>query len=286
MIFYPLSAEKTWRRWLLRTETDRLLTCSMCFSCGLVILRMIHAHSLLFVFMIWNLFLAYVPYVLSSWLSRRLEGESHLSRRLEEESRLGRRLEEGMDNSLSRRLDRPLTQSLSRPISSRPLLIIAVCLIWLLFFPNAFYMLTDLFHLHDSRNPRVPEWFDLAMIFSFAWNGLVLGVLSLRQMERLLENKRLATALFGSRLQVPLPYPTAVFIYPVVGLSALGVYTGRYLRYNSWDILTDPFQLIEDIAGMIIHPLRNRPAWDMIFCYAILLSFVYVMLKKLSRALN
>jgi uncharacterized membrane protein len=257
--------ENTWRRWFLQSETDRLLTSQMCFSCGLVILRMIHAHSLLFVFMIWNLFLAYVPYALSSWLNRRLDREERFS---------------------GRQLDRPLTQSLSRPIKRRPLFLVAVCLIWLLFFPNAFYMLTDLFHLHDSRNPKVPEWFDLAMIFSFAWNGLLLGVLSLRQMERLLEDKRLANALFGRRLQVPLPYPTAAVVYPVIGLSALGIYTGRYLRYNSWDIITDPFQLIEDITAMIIHPLRNRPAWDMILCYAILLGFVYVMLKKLSRALN
>ena len=248
------SVESTWRRWFLRSETDRLLACSMCFSCGLVVLRMVHAHSLLFVFMIWNLFLAYIPYVLSSWLSRRL--------------------------------DHPLAKSLSRPFRSRPLFIVAVCLIWLLFFPNAFYILTDMFHLHDSRNPKVPEWFDLAMIFSFAWNGLLLGVLSLRQMERLLEDKRLTSAIFGSRMQVPLPYPTAIFVYPVIGLSALGVYTGRYLRYNSWDIITDPFQLMEDIVAMIIHPLRNRPAWDMILCYAILLSFVYVMLKKLSRVMN
>ena len=105
-------------------------------------------------------------------------------------------------------------------------------------------------------------------------------------MERLLENKRLAAALFGRRLQVPLPYPTALFVYPVIALSSLGVYAGRYLRYNSWNIVTDPFQLMRDILGMVIHPLRNRPAWDMILCYAILLSFVYVMLKKLSRALN
>src|SRR6185312_3671047 len=252
MISYPVSVEKAWRRWFLRNETDRLLTCSMCFSCGLVIIRMVHAHSVLFVFMIWNLFLGYVPYMLSGWLGRRLE---------EKRGRLSGRPGEKWGW-------------------------VAVCLVWLLFFPNAFYMLTDLFHLHDSRNPRVPEWFDLAMIFSFAWNGLLLGVLSLRQMERLLENKRLSKAIFGPRLQVPLPYPTAVFVYPVIALSALGVYTGRYLRYNSWDILTDPFQLMEDIATMVIHPLSNRPAWDMILCYVILLSFVYVMLKKLSRALN
>ena len=308
MISYSLSVERTWRRWFLRSETDRLLTCSMCFSCGLVILRMIHAHSLLFVFMIWNLFLAYVPYVLSRWLSRRFEGRTSWTgqrfegragwsrQRFEGSARWSRQRFEGSagwprqrlageTSCQSRRLDRPLTKSLSNPIRSRPLFVVAVCLVWLLFFPNTFYMLTDLFHLHDSRNPHVPEWFDLAMIFSFAWNGLVLGVLSLRQMEKLLETKRLATAIFGRRLRVPLPYPTAIFVYPVIGLSALGVYTGRYLRYNSWDILSNPFQLMQDITAMIMHPLRNRPAWDMILCYAILLSFVYIMLKKLGRAL-
>lgn len=250
------------RRGFLRSEIDRLLTASMCFSCGLVVLRMIHSHSWLFLWMIWNLFLACIPYKLSGWLCRRLGRPQTGPSRVHASN-----------------------QSLSGPIGSRPLFIVAVCLVWLLFIPNSFYMLTDLFHLYDSKNPRIPAWYDLALIFSFAWNGLLLGVLSLRQMERLLESKQLATAIFGRRLQVPLPYPTALFVYPIIGLSALGVYTGRYLRYNSWDILSNPFQLIEDIAYMIIHPLRTRPAWDMILCYTILLSFIYVMLKKMSRAL-
>jgi uncharacterized membrane protein len=241
-----ITVRATHQRWFLRSEIDRLLTASMCFSCGLVVLRMIHSHSLLFVWMIWNLFLAYIPYKLSGWLCRRLD----------------------------------------RPTRSRPLFIVAVCLVWLLFIPNSFYMLTDLFHLYDSRSLRIPAWYDLALIFSFAWNGLLLGVLSLRQMERLLETRQLASVLFGRRLQVPLPYPTALFVYPVIGLSAFGVYTGRYLRYNSWDILSNPFQLVEDIAYMIIHPLRTKPAWDMILCYTILLSFIYIMLKKVSRALT
>ena len=249
---YPLTVKTRRHRWFLRSEIDRVLTGSMCFGCGLVVLRMIHAHSLLFVFMIWNLFLAYVPYGISSWLSRRLD----------------------------------LTKSLSKPIRSRPLLIVAVCLVWLLFIPNAFYMVTDLYHLHDSRSPRVPEWFDLAMIFSFAWNGLLLGVLSVRQMERLLESKKLAAGIFGGRFPVPLPFPGGVFVYPILGLSALGVYTGRYMRYNSWDILSNPFGVVMDIGEMVVHPLRNQPAWDMILCYTILLSLIYTMLKRLSRALS
>lgn len=119
----------------------------------------------------------------------------------------------------------------------------------------------------------MPPWYDLAMILSFVWNGLLLGVLSVRQMEKILKPRLPA-------------HHELFFLYPVMWLNALGVYTGRYLRYNSWDLVTDPFQLFGDIARMILHPLRNHYAWDMIFCFSILMTFMYLMLKKISKALN
>lgn len=201
---------------------------STCFSCVLVVLRIIHTGKPMFLWLIWNLFLAYVPYLLSSWLALR----------------------------------QPTRWRLLVPSA-----------IWLLFIPNSFYILTDLFHLIDCRNPRVPAWFDLSLIFSFAWNGLLLGVLSVRQMEKL------ARPIIGT-------YWGGFFVYLVMGLSALGVYAGRYLRFNSWDILTNPFQLTLDMTLLIIHPLRSQQAWGMIACYTILLSFIYQMLKKLSHALT
>jgi uncharacterized membrane protein len=213
----------------LRTEIDRLLTASICFSGALVGIRMVHTGTTLFLWMLWNVFLAYVPYAISTWLT------THKGQEL-----------------------------------SRPLKILAGCT-WLVFLPNAFYILTDLYHLHDSRNPLAPEWLDLALIFSCAWNGLLLGVLSLRQMEKLLW---------------PDTRTNWLFLVPLMALNALGIYTGRYLRYNSWDILSNPFQLMTDIARMIIHPLRNQYAWDMIACYTILLLFIYNMMKKIGRALG
>jgi uncharacterized membrane protein len=215
------------RRILERSEIDRLLIASTLFSCLLVVLRVIHTHSLQFIWMGWNLFLAYLPYLLSTWLTAK------------------------------------------RP--RRPLLLI-LSVVWLLFIPNTFYILTDLFHLIDRRHPNSPEWYDLALIFSFAWNGLLLGVLSIRQMEKLLLPPR--AALRGH-----------LFLYPTMFLCALGVYIGRYLRYNSWDVLSNPLALTADIVGMIIHPLRHGSAWTMIVCYTVLLCFVYNMLKKMSQAL-
>ena len=236
---------------------DRLLTSSMCFSCMLVIVRIVHSGRLLFIFMIWNLFLAYIPYALSTWLTARYCSPDG---RWPEAG--GARLPQanGARSSLTR-----------RRVSQ--LLLIVLSLVWLLFIPNTFYILTDLYHLTDhGKTSRIPEWYDLVLILSFAWNGLLLGILSVRHMEKLFMPR--ASVLAGW-----------LFVYPIMMLNALGVYTGRYLRYNSWDIISDPFELLADILDMIIHPFRNHPVWMMILCFSILLTLIYRMFRGSSKAL-
>ncbi|MDP4150337.1 MAG: DUF1361 domain-containing protein [Bacteroidota bacterium] len=187
-----------------------------------------------FCFLILNLLLAFVPYIISYCLTNRAAGRPGLWRRLT---------------------------------------LAAGCLAWLLCIPNAFYITTDLFHLTDWYNDhKIPTWYDLVMILSFAWNGFFLGVLSVRQMERLL------------RPHLP-AHNELLFLYPLFWLNALGVYIGRYLRYNSWDVIADPFRLFRDIASILMHPLRNDYAWGMIFCFSILMTLMYLMLRKISRAL-
>ena len=229
------------RRFLpLRTEMDRMLTASMLFSCTLVVIRILHTGRLTFLSMIWNLFLAYIPYAISTGLKQSSQP----------------------------------TLPHGNVVSPKRLLRALAFIAWLLFIPNSFYILTDLYHLADNhRNSRVPEWFDLALILSFAWNGLLLGVLSTRHIEKLLAPKATVPGRW-------------LFLYPVMWLNALGVYTGRYLRYNSWDIITDPFDLLRDILGMIIHPFRHHYAWDMIFCYSILLTLIYILIIKGGKALS
>lgn len=141
---------------------------------------------------------------------------------------------------------------------------------WLLFIPNSFYIITDLFHLEIRVG--IPLWFDLALILSFAWNGILLGVLSIRQMEKIMQLK----------------FPSIgewQFVYPMMLLNAFGIYIGRYLRYNSWDVIANPFQLTNDLLYLLLHPVRNRFDWSMIICYSVLMTLIYLAIKRISKAL-
>lgn len=211
-----------------KTELEKGLLLSCGFSVALVLFRVVYTGQWLFVWLNWNLFLAFVPYLLTRTAIRR--------------------------PAWIERNDRFI------------LLFIA----WLLFLPNSFYIITDLFHLEDRK--VVPLWFDLALIFSFAWNGILLGIASIRQMEKMLMCK-------WPQLQ------EWQFVYPMMLLNALGIYIGRYLRYNSWDVITDPFQLTEDVLYLFVHPVRNRFDWSMIVCYALFMSLVYVVVKRMSKTL-
>ncbi len=154
---------------------------------------------------------------------------------------------------------------------SRTVGFVLLFITWLLFVPNTFYMITDLFHLY--QRDTVPKWFDLVLLMSFAWNGLVLGTLSIRKMEKL--------------LAVRLPRLSGnIFVAAMMLLNAFGVYLGRYLRFNSWDVVTNPFDLFLQILNLVFDPLEYKGAWAMILSFAIMMTIMYQMLKKLSRRLS
>ena len=104
-------------------------------------------------------------------------------------------------------------------------------LAWFLFFPNAPYIVTDFVHL--EHRPPVPLWYDLLMIASFAWTGLCLGYLSLYLMQEI------ARVRFGRGT-------SWLFAVGMLGLGSAGVYAGRMLRWNSWDVLRHPSSLLRE----------------------------------------
>ena len=118
--------------------------------------------------------------------------------------------------------------------------------IWLLFFPNALYIITDLFHLAERKS--MPQWYDLLILFSAALEGIIIGFLSLADVEQFL-------AKYVNKKLIPF------LILGIFFMSGYGVYLGRYLRWNSWDIIADPFALLVDIGHDIIHPFRNAQCW-------------------------
>ena len=143
--------------------------------------------------------------------------------------------------------------------------------IWLLFVPNCFYIITDLFHLDQFES--APKWFDLVLILSFAWNGILCGIVSLRRVEIILTStNRKNISIF--------------MVYMVMWLNAFGIYIGRYLRYNSWDIFTDPVSLLAEIMNMMIHPFRNFSGWAMVFCFSIFMTLIYYTTRKMSESFN
>jgi uncharacterized membrane protein len=208
-----------------RNEIERLLILSSLFSLVLLTIRIIATDRLVFLFLPWNLFLAFVPYYI-------------------------------------------VTSLIANPgwIENKFKFCLTF-LLWLVFIPNSFYILTDLFHLELTADS--PRWFDLTMIFSFAWNGMLLGILSVRKMETI-------TGLFLKKRN------TVFFLYPVMWLIAFGIYIGRYLRFNSWDILTNPFSLFGEIGEMFINPSRYTYAWGMIFCFSVFITLLYLTIKKIS----
>jgi uncharacterized membrane protein len=124
------------------------------------------------------------------------------------------------------------------------LMIAASTFVWLLFFPNAPYMVTDLLHLYPRQSAHVPLWYDLILIVAFAWTSFFLGLVSLYLMQTLV--RRMAGAL-----------ASWAFAVGVLVMSAFGVYLGRFLRWNSWDIFLSPRSLLADVWDMLRHPLAN-----------------------------
>lgn len=138
--------------------------------------------------------------------------------------------------------------------------------LWLLFFPNSLYITTDLFHLWEK--PGVPLWYDLVLILSAAINGVLYGFLSLYLVEQQLIRH------FGKKAAAP-----AVFLLLLA--CGFGVYLGRFQRWNSWDILAQPFGLAYSILELVIHPFRNSQTWLWTLVFAGWSQVLYLGLKKL-----
>jgi len=148
---------------------------------------------------------------------------------------------------------------------SRGLSIALPLALWLVFLPNAPYLVTEFMLLRDVHD--MPVWFDTAMLVSFAWTGLLLGFVSVYLVQELV--RRVAG-------------PTAGWLCALgsFGLCGVGVYLGRYLRWNSWDVFVQPAGVLHDVSARLGSPRLV----GMSLLIATFLTIAYTMLYAVLHA--
>src|ERR1700677_16350 len=141
--------------------------------------------------------------------------------------------------------------------------------LWILFLPNAPYIFTDLIHLNARFSGHY--WVDLSLVLMIALTGFMLGFISLYLMQSVVAHRwgRVAGWLL---------------ITAATGLSGFGIYLGRILRWNSWDVLVHPLQLTGSVGHWAAHPLAN-PGVSFAFpvLFGVFLFLGYVMLYALTH---
>lgn len=136
---------------------------------------------------------------------------------------------------------------------------------WLLYFPNAPYMITDLVHLSVDY-ARDITWHDVIMLFYYAEVSLFNGLVSMYWIHR--SWQRVFTRKWGN-----------VLLFASLPLAGLGVYLGRIGRLNSWDLWHNPGQLFVNLLSA----LTDRTAVILIFELALLLGMLYLVLWTILR---
>jgi len=189
------------------------------FTLFLLGIRIVLTGELVYIFLAWNLFLAWIPFAVSQEL-------------------IG---------------------------AKKRLNIFFLTAIWLLFLPNAPYIITDFLHL--KQRPPIPSWYDILLLFSAALNGLLLGLLSLLTVEKSLAKR------FGNRI-------SGLIILCSFFLCSFGIYIGRYLRWNSWDLIIKPGEIAGDILERIFNPFDHIGTWSVTVLFG---SFFYVLYYSIKN---
>lgn len=195
---------------------------------GLFALRIFHSHRFAYRYLIWNLVLAWLP-ALSAFAAYNLH-----------------------------RRHRWINW----------VLVPGFALFWLVFFPNAPYLITDIMHL--QRQAAAPYWYDLLLFVAFAWTGFFLGLVSLLLMQEIVRK----TA--GAR-------SSWVFAFGVLALSGFGIYLGRFLRWNSWDLFLNPGRLFADVTEQVQDPFTRFQAFVFSVLFAGFFLAMYLALVAVTH---
>ncbi len=199
-----------------------LLALLSAYCIALLVVRIWITESIFYGFLVWNLILAYIPFVISKMI---------------------------------------LIKSFKKPI------FLIWFLVWLLFLPNAPYIITDIFHL--NKQTTMPIWFDLLVVISFAFNGILLFFLSVYDVNSILL-QRFSIA------------KTWIITTGIFFLTGFGVYLGRFLRFNSWDMASNPKIVLIEIFVRITQPTSPPRTWGFTLGFGTLLLLGFLFFKTIN----
>lgn len=143
---------------------------------------------------------------------------------------------------------------------------IIITLLWLVFLPNSFYMVSDLIHLESTG--EIMKLYDTAMMMSLIANGLILGYISVFVVHQELLKRlrdRWAHAIIG-------------LVFLACGFA---IYLGRYLRWNTWDFLINPAALLFDISDRVLRPDAHIDTYTITFTFFVLIASLYAVAYQL-----
>ena len=183
------------------------------------ILRLVVWGKSSFVFILWNIFLSFIPFIISY-----------------------------------------LLLFFSKKENPNKIIFTIGIFLWILFIPNAPYIITDFIHLSLVRG--VPVLFDICLLFSSASVGLILGFNSLFHIEQILKIK------YTSKI-------TSLIMGVVILVISFGVYLGRFLRFNSWDIFINHTLLIDNVFKIFTQSKTHIEVYlyTLLFFFFLILSY-------------
>ncbi|MDF1549044.1 MAG: DUF1361 domain-containing protein, partial [Bacteroidales bacterium] len=123
---------------------------------------------------------------------------------------------------------------------------------------------------HLKIQAAMPVWFDLLLILSFAWTGLMFGFISIWNIEKVL----------NSMIHKNLVNVVSIIL---LFIGSFGIYLGRYLRWNSWDIMQEPMRIIYDISDRFTNPFKHPGTWGMTILMGIFLNIIYWSFKLIKK---
>ncbi len=140
------------------------------------------------------------------------------------------------------------------------------------------YLITELNLSHREDGPTpVPLWYDIVQTLTLTISGIANAVLSLAILQTVL------IVLFIDPARPTVPASSWAFAVVVIVLGAVGVYLGRYLRFNSWDV-RHPLGMLRKLGAHFRVRGKALEAFAFVVTHALLITLIYVPVYALAAA--